>query len=778
MARRSLLWATYVVLVCPGLVTAQTTAGSGTTVVFPVTAQTGSFASEVTLFNPGPNLLNASVAFYEANDSGTPGPKTCNDVSVSANRSVQFQIGTQCALGAGSHFGLLVVADKAVPTTNYFYGYTRVQNPQGIGFSIEGFPAQNFNNQVSNATGLKKQAAAPTYQTNCFVGSLDQAVTYELRLFNDATGMQVGGTLTGSLAPFQQYRYLDVFGASGANAPGDHSNVRAQFTQTSGGTANLIGFCTVQDNTSFGADFRIAKSYGVPGTLTSLAQGAGIVLTPNPINSTGTIAADPNYLQRRVSSSCAAGSSIRAIATDGTVTCQSAASSGGTVTSVATGTGLSGGPITTSGTISADTTYLQRRVSSSCAAGSSIRAIAADGTVTCQTDNTGPANAFVQGGNAFGTTAKLGTLDNNPLELYVSNARGLRIEPNPTSPNWFAGYAGNAAYLGTVGVTVAGGGGPGAQGVYLSGHLCGQAFGCINGILDSYGTIGGGAGNLAGAGTSGVDGAFATVGGGINNWAYADLSTVGGGYTNTASGEASTVGGGWSNTASGSASMVPGGTNNTAAGMRSLAAGNGAQAMQDGMFVWSDFAATTFDPSVSPPGWAAPSNTFNVRATGGVWFVTGVNGTGTPTWGCTLINGSGWFCSSDRNLKRNLVLLDGKAVLDKLAAMPVYRWQPKDGPHANDIHYGPTAQDFHAAFALGHTDTAIGFQDADGVALAAIQGLHQLMQEKDAKIEAQQREINDQHHAIDELRDEVGALKRAVARLAGANASVALQQAR
>lgn len=241
---------------------AQTTAGVATTVVFPVAAQTASFASEMTLFNPGPNLLTASVKFYEANNSGAPGPKVCNDVSVSAGRSVQLLLSTQCALtGSGGHFGLLVVADKAAPQVNGFYGYMRVQNPQGIGFSVEGFPATNFNNQVGHATGLKRKAAAPTFQTNCFVGSLDQPVSYQLKLFNDSTGAQVGGTLSGSLTAFQQFRYLDVFGANGVNAPaGDLANVRAEFTQTSGGSANLIGFCTVQDNTSFGADFRIAKS--------------------------------------------------------------------------------------------------------------------------------------------------------------------------------------------------------------------------------------------------------------------------------------------------------------------------------------------------------------------------------------------------------------------------------------------------------------------------------------------------------------------------------------
>ena len=59
--------------------------------------------------------------------------------------------------------------------------------------------------------------------------------------------------------------------------------------------------------------------------MTSLTQGLGITLTPNPITTTGSIAADTTYLQRRVSSSCAVGSSIRAIAADGTVTCQAGA---------------------------------------------------------------------------------------------------------------------------------------------------------------------------------------------------------------------------------------------------------------------------------------------------------------------------------------------------------------------------------------------------------------------------------------------------------------------
>ncbi|HEX6795900.1 MAG TPA: hypothetical protein VF304_18830 [Casimicrobiaceae bacterium] len=44
-------------------------------------------------------------------------------------------------------------------------------------------------------------------------------------------------------------------------------------------------------------------------------------------------------------------------------------------------------------------------------------------------------------------------------------------------------------------------------------------------------------------------------------------------------------------------------------------------------------------------------------------------------------------------------------------------------------------------FGFGSNDTTIATGDESGVALAAVQGLHQLMREKDAKIDAQQRDI-------------------------------------
>ena len=56
------------------------------------------------------------------------------------------------------------------------------------------------------------------------------------------------------------------------------------------------------------------------------------------------------------------------------------------------------------------------------------------------------------------------------------------------------------------------------------------------------------------------------------------------------------------------------------------------------------------------------------------------------------------------------------------AELPIASWRYK-GDEA--LHVGPMAQDFHAAFGLGQNDTTIATVDESGVALAAIQALHQ-----------------------------------------------------
>jgi hypothetical protein len=61
------------------------------------------------------------------------------------------------------------------------------------------------------------------------------------------------------------------------------------------------------------------------------------------------------------------------------------------------------------------------------------------------------------------------------------------------------------------------------------------------------------------------------------------------------------------------------------------------------------------------------------------------------------------------------------------------------------------AQDFYAAFGLGADDRHIGSGDLSGVALVAIQGLHQLVQQKDARIAALERAVAELQRALEAL---------------------------
>ena len=103
-----------------------------------------------------------------------------------------------------------------------------------------------------------------------------------------------------------------------------------------------------------------------------------------------------------------------------------------------------------------------------------------------------------------------------------------------------------------------------------------------------------------------------------------------------------------------------------------------------------------------------------------------------------------YITSSDRNLKERFISVDPLEVLHKVASLPITEWQYKDESvtGANPgRHIGPMAQDFRAAFALGDDDKHIAIVDEGGVALAAIKGLNQKLEEKNAEIEALRQSV-------------------------------------
>ena len=241
-------------------------------------------------------------------------------------------------------------------------------------------------------------------------------------------------------------------------------------------------------------------------------------------------------------------------------------------------------------------------------------------------------------------------------------------------------------------------------------------------------TVGGGTGSTAGGNDS-------TVAGGAGNTAGEIRSTVGGGNNNHASGDYATVGGGQDNIASLPYTTIPGGLSNRAAGAYSFAAGRRGRSNCVGCFTWADSQDFNFSTVVR--------DRFNVRSTGGFRIVTGIDGSGSATSGVLLDAGSGsWSSFSDRESKDNLQSVDAQLVLEKLSEVPIATWNYK--AQSSDIrHIGPMAQDFYAAFGVGEQERYISTVDADGVALAAIQGLYELLQEKDREMEELRRELAD-----------------------------------
>lgn len=379
-------------------------------------------------------------------------------------------------------------------------------------------------------------------------------------------------------------------------------------------------------------------------------------------------------------------------------------------------------------------------------------------------DGRAAAGFWQTGGNA-GTLAGthfVGTTDNQALELRVNNQRALRLEPTAmtNTVNVLANPARNIVSGGLYGVTVAGGldhsiateahgsaiGGGEGNRITLNARNSTIAGGAMNDSGSIYSVVGGGFDNNIASGSQ-----YSTIAGGLvndiasssycssigagenNNIAiFSPFSTIAGGVGNDIgfNSSHSTIGGGLDNNiAEGAAyATIPGGQNNFATNS-SFAAGTRAKARHLGTLVWGDASLGEIT--------STNANSLTMRAAGGFRLFSDSD----ATLGAYLAPGDGtWSAMSDRNAKENFEPVNPRAVLDKVAALPVSTWNYKS--QTNGVrHIGPMAQDFKAAFAVGGSDTGITTIDADGVALAAIQGLNQKLEEKDAEIRELKRRL-------------------------------------
>ena len=284
-----------------------------------------------------------------------------------------------------------------------------------------------------------------------------------------------------------------------------------------------------------------------------------------------------------------------------------------------------------------------------------------------------------------------------------------------------------------------------------------------NQVLSGSSVIAGGADNVVNSGTG-----SAFIGGGQYNVIDGTRGAVAGGFNNRAASEGA-VAGGANNHAFGSRSAVPGGFVNCAGGLLSFAGGSRAKVRLPnsvpaptegacvgvpqsgssgdmGTFLWADNSASVDFLS-------SGMNRFEVRATGGVRFVSAINGAGAATAGVSLASGSGsWASLSDRRAKSDIETVDPTDALARVLALPIYTW--RYSAQAKGIrHMGPMAQDFHAAFGLnGDDDTTISTVDPDGVALAAIQGLNARLEAENAALRTQLDALIKRVEAIEQRR--------------------------
>lgn len=303
------------------------------------------------------------------------------------------------------------------------------------------------------------------------------------------------------------------------------------------------------------------------------------------------------------------------------------------------------------------------------------------------------------------------------------------------------------------------------------------------------GTIAGGRNNWIGVDPGNVgfnssftDGGF--LGGGLENEIRqeANYAVLGGGRINRIGERAEYA-------------TIPGGYWNEASAAYAFAAGRQAKAQHEGSFVWADSIAANFA--------STGENQFLIRASGGVGIgqsnpdarlhVSGgadatLSGGGILILGSTsggnvvfdaneiqarnnrataplflnagggnvaigttasdarlrvvnaTCNGSSWINASDRHLKDGFAPVNGPELLSRVANLPIQSWHYTNAPGVR--HIGPMAQDFHHAFGLGSDDKSIATVDADGVALGAIQALHEVVRAQAAELTALKQELN------------------------------------
>lgn len=366
----------------------------------------------------------------------------------------------------------------------------------------------------------------------------------------------------------------------------------------------------------------------------------------------------------------------------------------------------------------------------------------------------------------FGTTSARGT-----VTVDVAGKRALKLEPEDqgttgNAGNVVHGHSANSVNDTAQAATIGGGG-------FNDGSTSNE-----NEVWSEFTTVAGGEANKAGAPSNPPGGAHASIGGGKNNTASGNGATVGGGYDNTAHESNATVAGGEDNTASGFETTVGGGSNNSATGEGSTVAGG----------TYNDASGTSGtvaggkNNNASGLGAAVPGGLSNT-ADGDYSFVVGRNassngysgafvvgdsssssfnaGSADEAWFEMPVNATSFNSTSARTEKTAIEPVDPTEILEDVRSLSVSTWEFTDTDDGR--HLGPMAGEFHDTFGLGDDRESIASVDADGVALAAIQGLTRRLDGADDRIDDLESENEQLRETLAEKDDRIQDLENRLA---------------